>query len=103
MVEVEHTSETLPAHDAAARGSVVVDRCDELVAERLMGSLNVIMSSEISDELAQVTLAQRYDHAAYLSLHSRHSLAYAMSDARMYEEKRQSRARNPAPVLRQHH
>jgi hypothetical protein len=63
MVEVEHTSETLPAHDTAACGSVsvVVDLCDEHVAERLMVSLDVIVSGEFSDELAQVAFAQRYD------------------------------------------
>jgi hypothetical protein len=49
-----HTSETLPAHDAAACGSVVVQRCDEHVAERLMVSLDVIVSGAFSDELAQV-------------------------------------------------
>jgi hypothetical protein len=58
MVEVEHTSETLPAHDAAACGSVVIHRCDEHVAERLMVSLDVIVSGELSDELAQVAFAQ---------------------------------------------
>jgi hypothetical protein len=61
MVEVEHTSETLPAHDAAACGSVVVHRCDEHVTERLMVSLDVIVSGEFSDEVAEVGFAQRYD------------------------------------------
>lgn len=35
-VDVEHTAETLAAHDAAADGCVVVPRRDELVAEGLM-------------------------------------------------------------------
>jgi hypothetical protein len=42
MVEAEHTAETLASHDAAADSGVVVHRCDELVAERLMASLGVV-------------------------------------------------------------
>jgi hypothetical protein len=61
MVIVEHTAETLAAHNAAAHGGVVVRGRDEPVAERLVRPLSVIVLDVLSEDLPQVALAERYD------------------------------------------
>jgi hypothetical protein len=58
MIVVEHAADTLTSQDDAVFGCVVVRGCDELVAERLMRPLSVIVLDVLSNEL---TLAQRYD------------------------------------------
>jgi hypothetical protein len=67
VVVVQHAPEALAAQDAAARGGVVIRRSDELVAEALMTALSVIVHEVLSDEFAQVYLAQRYDPRQTLS------------------------------------
>ena len=54
MVVVKHATEALSAHDAAACGCVVVRCHDELVAERLMRPLSVIVLDVLLNDLPQV-------------------------------------------------
>ena len=61
MVVVKHATEALSAHDAAACGCVVVRCHDELVAERLMRPLSVIVLDVLLNDLPQVAFAQRND------------------------------------------
>src|SRR4051794_31686455 len=61
IVEVEHAPEALATHNTAAVGDVVVLGSDELVPERLVISLCVIVRDVISDDLTQVTLPQGDD------------------------------------------
>ena len=64
MVEVEHAAESLSAQRRAAYGCVVVCRGDELVAERLVRPLSVIVLHVLLNNLTQVAFAQR-NHAIH--------------------------------------
>jgi hypothetical protein len=61
MVVVENAAEALSAQDRAAHGCGVVRRGDELVAERLMRPLSVIVREIFTDDLPQMAITQRND------------------------------------------
>ena len=61
MVVNERATQPLATYNVAADGCVVVRRCDELVAQRLMRSFSVVMLDVLTNNLSQVAFTQRDD------------------------------------------